>query len=61
MSAAFRCQSPAPHGGLWVVAVIGHPGFYVLTLAAGSFVAMLILSLLKKKLPEEEFASEQLG
>ncbi len=61
LSAAFRCQSPAPHGGLWVVAVIGHPGMYVLALAAGSIVAMLILSLLKKKLPEEEVVSEQLG
>ncbi|MGN1381853.1 MAG: PTS fructose transporter subunit IIC, partial [Eubacterium sp.] len=61
LSAAFRCQSPAPHGGLWVIAVIGHPGMYVLALAAGSIVAMLILSLLKKKLPEEEVVSEQLG
>lgn len=59
MSAAFRCQSPAPHGGLWVVAVIGHPGYYVLSLLAGSVVAMLILSLLKKKLTKEEAGLEE--
>lgn len=54
LSAAFGCTSPAPHGGLWVIAVIGHPLQWFIALIAGSVVAMLILSLLKKKLPAEE-------
>ena len=59
MSAAFRCQSPAPHGGLWVIAVIRHPGFYVLSLLAGSVVAMILLSLLKKKQAKDMTDSEE--
>lgn len=59
MSAAFRCQSPAPHGGLWVIAVIRHPGLYVLSLLAGSVVAMILLSLLKKKQPKDVTDSEE--
>ncbi len=54
LSAIFGCTSPAPHGGLWVIAVIGHPGMYVIALIIGSVVAAVILSLLKKKLPAEE-------
>ncbi len=59
LSAAFGCQSPAPHGGLWVIAVIGNPLFYFLALVVGSFVAMFILSMLKKKLPPEEVQKEE--
>lgn len=54
LSAAFGCASPAPHGGLWVIAVIKNPAFYFLSLVIGSIVTMLILSLLKKKLTDEE-------
>ena len=48
LSAAAGCMSPAPHGGLWVVAVISNPLMYVVALLAGSAVAALIMSLLKK-------------
>lgn len=48
ISAAFKCMSPAPHGGLWVVAVISNPIMYIVALLAGSIVAALIMSLLKK-------------
>ena len=48
ISAAFKCMSPAPHGGLWVVAVISNPVWYVVALLVGSIVGALILSLLKK-------------
>ena len=54
LSAAFGCTSPAPHGGFWVIAIIGNPGMYVVALIAGFVVGCLILSLLKKKLPPEE-------
>ena len=48
ISAAAKCMSPAPHGGLWVVAVISNPLMYVVALLAGSLVAAFILSFLKK-------------
>ena len=54
MSAAFGCTSPAPHGGLWVIAVIGHGPMWFVALLAGSVVGAIILSLLKKKLSPEE-------
>ena len=54
LSAAFGCTSPAPHGGAWVVAVIGNPAMWLLALLVGSVAGALILSLLKKPLPAEE-------
>ena len=38
----------APHGGIFVFAVVGNWPFYLLALAAGSLVGMLMLALLKK-------------
>ena len=52
LSAAFGCTSPAPHGGAWVIAVIGNPIGYLAALAIGSIVACLILSLWKKPYQE---------
>ena len=54
LSALFGCTSPAPHGGAWVIAVIGNPVMYVVALVAGSVVAALILSFLKKPLAPAE-------
>ena len=48
ISAAAKCMSPAPHGGFWVIAVISNPLMYTIALLAGSAVAAVILSLLKK-------------
>jgi PTS system fructose-specific IIC component len=53
MSAAFHCTSPAPHGGFWVIAVIGNPLMYFVALLVGSVVGCLILSFLKKPIQEE--------
>ncbi len=53
LSAAFGCTSPAPHGGAWVIAIIGNPAMYFLALLAGSATSMLILSMLKKPLSNE--------
>ena len=49
LSAAFRCTSPAPHGGFWVVGIIGNPIMYVVALLVGTAVGAVMLSLLKKK------------
>ena len=54
LSAAFGCASPAPHGGIWVIAVIHNPGGYLIALAAGAVVGALVLAALKKPLSPEE-------
>lgn len=52
LSALFGCYSPAPHGGAWVIAVLGNPAMFILALLAGSVVGMLILSFWKKSVNE---------
>ena len=54
ISAGFGCTSPAPHGGAWVIAVIGNPVMYLVALVVGAVVAALVLSFLKKPLSNEE-------
>ena len=49
LSMLFKCASPAPHGGLFVLPVLENPLGFVLAVAAGSVVGMLVLGLLKKK------------
>ena len=49
LSWLFGCQLMAPHGGIFVVATIQKPLFYLLALVIGSVVACLILTLLKGK------------
>lgn len=48
LSMAFHCTLMAPHGGIFVIATIGNPIFYILALAAGSVAGMLLLAILKK-------------
>ncbi len=50
----FGYTSPAPHGGAWVIAVIGNPVMYLVALVVGAVVAALVLSFLKKPLSNEE-------
>ena len=54
LSAAFGCTSPAPHGGFWVIGIIGNPVMYAVALIVGSALGAVILSALKKKLTPEE-------
>lgn len=49
LSMAFRCTLMAPHGGIFVFAVVGNWPMYLLSLAAGSAVGMVLLMILKKK------------
>jgi PTS system fructose-specific IIC component len=39
LSMAFGATSLAPHGGIWVVGLIGHPLLYVVAIAAGVLVS----------------------
>lgn len=49
LSMAFNCTLMAPHGGIFVFAVVGNWPMYIVSLAAGSVVGMLLLAVLKKK------------
>lgn len=49
LSWLFGCTLMAPHGGIFVVPVIGQPLLYLLAIVIGSVVSMLMLGLLKKK------------
>ena len=42
----------APHGGIFVIATIGHPVKYLLAIAGGAIVSTAIMAKLKKNLPE---------
>ncbi|MDE6024917.1 MAG: fructose-specific PTS transporter subunit EIIC [Lachnospiraceae bacterium] len=52
LSMAFDCTLMAPHGGVFVFAVVGNWPMYILSLVIGSLVGMLLLALLKKKVNE---------
>lgn len=54
LSMAFGCGLRAPHGGIFVIAVITNPLMYLVALVIGSVVGALILAALKKPLPKPE-------
>ena len=47
LSMAFNCTLMAPHGGIFVIAVVGNWPLYLLALAIGSAVGMVLLTALK--------------
>ena len=52
LSMVFNCTLMAPHGGIFVIATIGHPLLYLLAVAIGSVVSMAVMAYLKRNLPE---------
>ena len=48
LSMLFNCTLMAPHGGIFVLPVVGNAALYLLSIVIGSVVAMLILAALKK-------------
>ena len=52
LSAMFGCTSPAPHGGFWVIPIIGNPVMYAVALLVGSAIGCVILSFWKKPVEE---------
>ena len=50
MSMFFKCTLMAPHGGIFVFAVVGNWPMYLLSLAVGSVVGMALLGLFKKNI-----------
>lgn len=53
LSMLFGCTLRAPHGGIFVFPVVGNVVGYLIALAAGSLVGMLLLGVLKKDKVEE--------
>ena len=49
LSMAFNCTLMAPHGGIFVFAVVGNWAMYLVSLAVGSLIGMLMLAILKKR------------
>ena len=56
LSMFFGCTLRAPHGGIFVVGVIGNPIAFVGSLIVGSLVGMIILAILKKPLEERKIS-----
>ncbi|MCJ7856580.1 fructose-specific PTS transporter subunit EIIC [Lachnospiraceae bacterium NSJ-143] len=52
LSMFFNCTLRAPHGGIFVIPVIGNWIGFLISLAIGSVVGMLMLALLKKPMEE---------
>lgn len=48
LSGFFGCTLMAPHGGIFVIAVVGNWPMYLIALTVGSVIGMLLLALLKK-------------
>lgn len=48
LTVLFGCGCPAPHGGLFLLAVIGNPLGFLAALAAGSLLTTLLVGMLKK-------------
>lgn len=54
LSMLFGCALPAPHGGIFLCPVMSNPGGYLVALAVGSLVGMVLLAVLKKKKNESD-------
>ncbi len=54
LSVVFGCTLMAPHGGIFVFAVVGRWYFYLLSLAIGTVITAFMLSLLKKDVENPE-------
>ncbi len=54
LSVVFNCTLMAPHGGIFVFAVVGNWYWYILALVVGTILTAIILSLLKKDDPNPE-------
>lgn len=47
LSMAFKCQLPAPHGGLFVLPIITNPMMYLLSVVIGAFVTCILIGVTK--------------
>lgn len=54
LSMLFGCGAKAPHGGIFVVAIMDRAPMFLLSLLIGSIVAMLLIAVMKKPLSKEQ-------
>lgn len=52
LSMAFGCALRAPHGGVFVIAIVSNPLMYIVAILVGSVVGAIILGMLKKPVEE---------
>lgn len=52
LSMAFGCALRAPHGGVFVIAIVSNPLMYIVAILVGSVVGAVILGMLKKPVQE---------
>lgn len=52
LSMAFGCALRAPHGGVFVIAIVSNPLAYIAAIVVGSVVGAIILGMLKKPVQE---------
>ena len=50
LSMTFKCGLPAPHGGIFVIGVITNPVQYLIAVAVGAVIGMVVMSFTKKPL-----------
>ena len=53
LSMIFNVGLRAPHGGIFVVPVVSNPIGYLIAIAVGSIVGMVLLGMLKKPIDKE--------
>ncbi|MGG5318120.1 PTS fructose transporter subunit IIABC [Enterococcus sp. AZ072] len=56
LSMIFNVTCPAPHGGIFVLPVVGNPIMFIVSLLIGTVVSAGLLLFLKKELTEEELS-----
>ena len=54
LSMLFKCTLMAPHGGIFVIGIVGNALMYIVSIAAGAVVGALILAALKKNGNKQE-------
>jgi PTS system fructose-specific IIC component len=59
LSMAFGATSRAPHGGIWVIGLIGKPGLYVVAILAGTAITAAAVALAKSLGPRPAPAPSQ--
>ncbi|MGC5325363.1 PTS fructose transporter subunit IIABC [Brevibacillus sp. SYSU BS000544] len=52
LSMLFGCTLPAPHGGLFVLPVVGNWAMYLVSIVVGTLVTAILLNILKKEVTE---------
>ena len=49
----FNCTLRAPHGGIFVLPVIGEPLMYLLSVVIGTILGAILLGILRKSVEEK--------